>query len=284
MNSKGEILALSSVATPLVNNEDNKKVVFTLVDGLKADTYSFDLLEGFVTDKSLAANKNAKHSFSVNVSDATQPVETTFTITSAVEADNVITVDFGQKVKATGTGSALNPLAYSLNGVVLPSDAKVEFIVANGVVDQTKVKVTLPEGFVKANDNAAVFRVSGVQTLDNKVSNPFIQTIDVTDNTAPVALSFVANDLTKLTVTYSEAVKLVTPAEGASNEVNDEIKLYNSKGEAVAIDSVAVVEGKLVLTVDDATSVTKLTTAATETADVVDAADLKQKAGITLTK
>ncbi|MED4454486.1 Ig-like domain-containing protein [Metabacillus fastidiosus] len=283
VNSKGEILALSNVATSKVDLEDNKKVVFTLDNALKADTYSFDLLEGFVTDKSLAANKNAKYSFSVNVADAAQPVETAFTIKSAEEADNVITVDFGQKVKATGTGSALNPLAYALNGVVLPSDAKVDFVVDNGTVDQTKVKVTLPEGFVKTSDDAAVFRVTGVQSLDNKVSNPFIQTIDVTDNTAPVALSFVATDLTKLTVTYSEAVKLATIVEG-SNDVSDEIKLYNSKGEAVAIEGAAIADGKLVLTVADATAVTKLTTVTTETADVVDTADLKQKAGITLSK
>lgn len=281
VNSKGEILALSTVATPKVDLEDNKKVVFTLVDGLKADTYSFDLLEAFVTDKSLAANKNAKYSFSVNVADAAQPVETTFTINSAVELDNIITVDFGQKVKATGTGSALNPLAYSLNGVVLPSDAKVEFVATGGGVDQTKVKVTLPEGFVKASDDAAVFRVTGVQTLDNKVSNPFIQTVDVTDNTAPIAVSYVATDLNVLTVTYSEAIKLAAAGDG---DVTDEIKLYNSKGEAVAITGVAVAEGKLVLTVSDATSVTKLTTVKTDTVDVVDGADLAQKSGITISK
>lgn len=285
VNSKGEILSLASVATPKVDDKDNKKVVFTIVGGLKADTYSFDLLEGYVTDKSLAANKSAKYSFSVNVADAATPVETSFTISKATEVNNVVTVEFGQKVKATGTGSALNPLAYSVNGVSLPADTKIEFVTTNGVLDQSKVTITLPAGFVKANDTAAVFRVTGVQTLDNKVSNPFIQTIDIQDNTAPVALSVVATDLKTLAVTYSEAVKLVTLAEGQSNDVSDEIKLFDSKGAAITIDKVAVdKDGKLVLTVADATAVTKLTTVKTDKADILDLYDIAQSAGITLSK
>ncbi|MGG1572237.1 hypothetical protein [Fictibacillus sp. NRS-1165] len=282
VNSKGEIMSLANVATPLVKVDDNKKVVFTLANGLTADKYSFDLSEGFVTDKSLAANKNTKYSFMVDVTEAGKPVETTFTIADVTEADNIVTVDFGAKVKATGTGSALNPASYQVNGVTLPSDTKIEFAQdSNGVV-QSKVVITLPAGFVKTSDTKAVFRVTGVQTLDNKVSNPFIKTIDIEDNTAPEAKSILATDLDEITVTYSEALS----ALALGSDVADEVKLYDSKGASVAIEGATVsAEGKLVLTVADSSAVTKLTTVETkETADIKDLAGIIQKAGLTVNK
>lgn len=282
VNAKGEILTLASIATAAVKADDNTKVVFTLANGIQADQYSFDLSEGFVMDKALAANKSGSYSFTVNVTDADQPVETSFTITDVTEDNNIVTVAFGQKVKATGTGSSLNPLAYSVNGVVLPTDAIVEFGKTNDVLDQSKVIITLPEGFVKANDTAAVFRVSGVQTLDNKVSNPFIKTIDITDNTAPELISMVATDLTKLTLSYSEAIQL-TAAEAT---ITDEIALTDSKGATINFTA-AVVDGKLILTVADATQVSKVTTLKVTdlaNANIIDANHVAQKAEVTVTK
>ncbi|CAM3848065.1 hypothetical protein GCM10009865_53040 [Aeromicrobium ponti] len=285
VNSKGEILANGSViATQEVSATDAKKVVYTLVDGLKADKYSFDLGLGYVTDKSLASNKSAKYSFTVDVADVTAPVETSFTIAGATVLNNVVTVDYDVKVKATGTGSALNPAAYQLNGVTLPADTKIEFVKdpVTLVVDQTQVVITLPEGFVKASDNKAIFRVTGVQTLDNKVSNAFIKELAVVDNTAPEAKSFVATNLNELTVTYSEALG----ALAVDGNVTDEIKLFDSKGASVGITSAAVTEGKLVLTVADAAAVTKLTTVEVDAAaaDIVDAIGIVQKAGVSVNK
>lgn len=290
VNSKGQILSLANVATVAPHGTDAKKVVFTLVDGLEADKYSFDLAEGFVTDTALAANKNIAKSFTVDVTDAQQPVETTFNIESATADANVITVDFGAKVKATGTGSALNPSAYQLNGVTLPEDTEIAFVGTPSDDDyQTKVEITLPEGFVKANDDKAIFRVTGVQTLDNKVSNPFMAEVAVTDNTAPVLTSFVATDIDALTLTYSEAI--ATLADDAV--VTDEIKLFNSEGEEVAFTTATVnAEGKLVLDgITDAASVVKVTTIDvvnddndTTIADIKDVANNAQKAGVVVTK
>jgi trimeric autotransporter adhesin len=281
VNSKGEILSLSDVAAPAIKLDDHKKVVFTLESDLKADKYSFDLAEGFVTDKSLAANKSAKYAFTVDVTDAATPVETTFTIVDATEDQNVVTVNFGAKVKATGTGSALNPASYQINGVALPADTKIEFKSNLGVVDQSTVVITLPAGFVKTSDTKAIFRVTGVQTLDNKTSNPFIKTIDIEDNAAPEVKSFVATDLDEITVTYSEAID----ALAVDAVITDEVKLYDSKGAAVAITSASVVEGKLVLAVTDATAVSKLTTVETaDTVDIVDLAKNGQKFGLTIAK
>ncbi|WP_078431847.1 hypothetical protein [Metabacillus halosaccharovorans] len=281
VNAKGEILSLGNVATANISSEDAKKVVFTFVNGLKADKYGFDFAEGLVVDKSLAKNKSAKYSTEVEVVDPTKPVETTFNIVSAGATDNVVTVDFGVKVKATGTGSALNAAAYQVNGTTLPSDTKVSFVKNNdGSVDQTKVVIELPKGFVTSSDTKAIFRVNGVQSLENQTSNSFISEIAVTDNAAPVATSFVATDLTKLTVTYSEAIAAIANTES----ISDEIQLFDSKGASVAINSFEVSQGKLVLTVTDASTVAKLTTVATTDIDVTDAALNAQKAGVTINK
>ncbi|WP_243357362.1 S-layer homology domain-containing protein [Bacillus litorisediminis] len=279
VNSKGEILSFADVATAEVSAADAKKVIFTLKADVEVDQYSFELAQGFVSDKALTPNESAKASFTVEVTDATAPVATSFDIVSAVAADNVITVNFGTKVKATGTGSALNPAAYQVNGVTLPVDTDIEFVTGQNGLDQTQVKITLPEGFVKANDAKAIFRVSGVQSLDNKVSNSFIEEISVTDNTAPEAQSFVVTDLDEITVTYSEAIQLAADAV-----IGDEIKLFDAEGKQIQITGKAVSNGKLVLTIADATKVNELTTVASDTIDVKDAADNGQKAGITIKK
>ena len=77
--------------------------------------------------------------------------------------DNVVTVDFGAKVKATGTGSALNASAYQLNGTTLRADTEIAFAKdAEGKLAQSKVVIELPEDFVKSNDDKAILRVTGV--------------------------------------------------------------------------------------------------------------------------
>ena len=279
VNALGEILSFDNVATASVSSTDSKQVVFTFKTGVTADKYGFDIAEGFVTDKSLTGNKSAQNSFSIDVKDAAAPVETAFTIDAATIANNVITVNFGEKVKATGTGSALNAASYELNGSVLPANTEVKFATTNGSIDQSKAVITLPAGFVSTNDTKAIFRVTGVQTLDNKVSNSFIASLSVQDNTAPEAKSFVATDLNEITVTYTEAL-----ATFATADVTDEVKLVDAKGASVAITAATVVDGKLVLTVADSSVVSTLTTVEASTADIKDAAGVAQKAGLTVNK
>jgi len=288
VNSKGEILTTSKVVSKLeVKSDDAKTVVFTLASSLATDKYSFELAEGFVVDKALNPNESAKYSFSVDVTEDGQPVETSFNIAGVIaEAGNVINVDFGAKVKATGAGSALNPSAYQLNGITLPTNTSIEFAKdQTGAFIQTKVVITLPAGFVEFDDDKAIFRVNAVQTLDNKVSNQFSKLIAVTDNTAPVAQSFVATDLTKITVTYTEAIEVVdTNTNGLLDEVSDEISLFDNKGAAIEITAVEVKEGKLVLTVEDATQVASIVTLETKTANITDENGVAQKAKVTVKK
>ncbi|EIT86255.1 surface layer (S-layer) glycoprotein [Fictibacillus macauensis ZFHKF-1] len=285
VDSKGEILSLSKVASNVeLNSTDKKKVVFTLASGLASDKYSFDLAEGFVTDTSLSKNKSAKYSFMVDVTKPGKPVDTTFTIKDAKATNNVITVDFDAKVKATGTGSALNPASYLVNGVALPSDSEIKFVKNEGVTDQKKVEIHLPKGFVKNSDAKAVFRVTGVQTLDNKVSNPFTSLVDIIDNTAPEAKSFVATDLTELTITYSEAIKLKEKAEGKGNGIEDELQLFDSKGAKVDFVNPKVEGNKLILKVSDASMVAKLKTTTPTVSDILDVAGNDQAVGIVLSK
>ena len=284
VNSNGEIKAFSAIATAAVGDKDTQ-VVFTLEDGVAVEKYGFDFAEGFVTDIAITPNKSAKSAFIVDVTDAATPVETAFTIADATIASNVITVDFDAKVKATGTGSALNPASYQINGTVLPSNTVIEF--SGAITDpnyQKEVVITLPDGFVKDNDTKAIFRVVGVQTLDNKVSNAFIKLVEVTDNTAPEAKSFVATELTTITVTYSEAIEDI-----ATSDVTDEVKLFDNTGASVEITGSTVIEGKLVLTVDDSSDVAKLTTVVVDESgsdipNIMDATGNIQKSGLTINK
>ena len=282
-NSTGEILAFENVATAKISSVDAKTVEFTFANGLELDEYNFEFAKGLVKDKSLAANESEKYSTKVNVTDAEQPAETTFNVVSAAATDNVVTVDFGAKVKATGTGSALNASAYQLNGTTLPADTEIAFAKdAEGKLVQSKVVIELPEDFVKSNDDKAILRVTGVQTLDNKTSNPFIAEVKVEDNTAPVAESFVATGLNQLTVTYSEGIKELAD----EFDLTDEIKLVDDKGATISFTEAEVVDGKLVLTVTEATKVSSLTTleAAEANQNIFDLNDVAQKAGVTVTK
>ncbi|MFJ7825450.1 S-layer homology domain-containing protein [Psychrobacillus sp. NPDC096623] len=280
VNSKDEILSFDNIATAAISETNAKEVVYTFKPAATADSYTFNFAEGLVVDKSLGQNKSQAKSIVVKVTDAETPVETTFTIKGATATNNEITVDFGEKVKASGSASGLNASAYKLNGKALHADTKIVFVQDGvGTVDQTKVKITLPAGFVTASDSQAIFQVAGVETLDNKVNNAFTTSVAVTDNTAPEAKSFIATELTELTVTYSEAVAL---ADGT--DVKDEIKLFNNQGAAVAIDAFKVVDGKLVLTVADSSAVSKLTTIDSNSIDVKDKAGVPQKAGVTINK
>ncbi|MGH4139577.1 cell wall-binding repeat-containing protein [Clostridium sp.] len=282
VNSKGEILAFNSLAKTPTLSEDGLKVTFTFVNAIAVDKYGFDFAEGFVSDKSLTENKSAQYAFTVDVTDAAKPVVTAFTIADAKIDSNVITVDFGAKVKATGTGSALNPASYQINGTVLPANTVIAFNKSIGDAKyQTGVDITLPADFVKANEAKAIFRVTGVQTLDNKVSNAYIALLDIKDNTAPVAQSFVATTLDTITVTYSEALQALV----GKNVAMDEINLFDASGAPIAFTASTVnAAGKLVLTVADSSVVTKLTTVTATTANLKDAADNIQKVGLTVIK
>lgn len=287
VNSKGEIFSQGQVVKSVSVASDKKTVVFTLAADVKADTYSFELAEGFVVDEALAPNKSAKYSFSVEVTKDGQPVETTFKVVGASSASNVITVDFGAKVKATGTGSALNPAAYKVNGLALPTGTEIGFAKSNGALDQKKVEITLPAGFVKADDTKAIFTVEGVETLDNKDSLPFTTTLAITDNTAPEVKTVVATGLKEVTVTYSEAIEIAELSNAVPATISDEISLLDSKGAAVQFSAYKVTEdGKLVLTVVDSSLVNTLVTKKVDAkeADIKDTAGNAQKAGLTVAK
>ena len=281
VNAKGEILAFSSVVNTPTLSADGLKVTFTFVNAIAVDKYGFDFAEGFASDKSLTGNKSAEYAFTVDVTDAAIPVVTAFTIADAKILNNVITVDFGAKVKAIGTGSALNPASYQINGTVLPANTVIAF--NNSIGDakyQTGVDITLPADFVQANEAKAIFRVTGVQTLDNKVNNAYIALLDIKDNTAPVAQSFVPTTLVTITVTYSEALQ----ALAGGNVASDEVKLFDANGAPIAFTASTVSAGKLVLTVADSSVVTKLTTVVATTANIKDAAGNIQKVGLTVIK
>ncbi|WP_053454381.1 Ig-like domain-containing protein [Exiguobacterium sp. BMC-KP] len=300
VNAKGEILAVNDVVNaPTIDEEDSKKVVFSFKANVVSSKYTFELPEGFVTDNALVANKSAKYGFSVTINDIVPPAQTSFAIVSATNVENkvnTLAVDFGTKVAVVGDGSALNPSAYTINGVTLPADTKITL--AGNVGDngyQTKVEIELPKGFVKANDAKAGFRITGVKSLDGKTSESKFVTVDIKDNTAPELKSIVATDLTKLTLSYSEAVKVMPNIPAVPEEnvdpaaaIADELKLLDSKGNVVTFSDYTVTEdGKIVLTVTDATAVKSVSTVKlgeNGVANIFDANNVAQKEEITVSK
>ncbi|MCT4794804.1 Ig-like domain-containing protein [Exiguobacterium alkaliphilum] len=297
VNAKGEILAVNDVVNaPTIDEEDSKKVVFSFKANVVSSKYTFELPEGFVTDNALVANKSAKYGFSVTINDIVPPAQTSFAIVSATNVENkvnTLAVDFGTKVAVVGDGSALNPSAYTINGVTLPADTKITLAGNVGDNDyQTKVEIELPKGFVKANDAKAGFRITGVKSLDGKTSESKFVTVDIKDNTAPELKSIVATDLTKLTLSYSEAVKVTAEAPVAPatkvDAIADELKLLDSKGNVVTFSDYTVTEdGKIVLTVTDAIAVKSVSTVKlgeNGEANIFDANNVAQKEEITVSK
>ncbi|WP_312048565.1 Ig-like domain-containing protein [Exiguobacterium profundum] len=300
VNAKGEILAVNDVVNaPTIDEENSKKVVFSFKANVVSSKYTFELPEGFVTDNALVANKSAKYGFSVTINDIVPPAQTSFAIVSATNVENkvnTLAVDFGTKVAVVGDGSALNPSAYTINGVTLPADTKITL--AGNVGDngyQTKVEIELPKGFVKANDAKAGFRITGVKSLDGKTSESKFVTVDIKDNTAPELKSIVATDLTELTLSYSEAVKVVPNIPAGPEEnvdpaaaIADELKLLDSKGNVVTFSDYTVTEdGKIVLTLTDATAVKSVSTVKlgeNGVANIFDANNVAQKEEITVSK
>ena len=294
VNAKGEILPVENVvASAKIDEEDAKKVAFLFQSNVASSKYTFELPEGFVIDGALVANKSVKYGFSVTINDIVPPAQTTFAIKSVDNtAKNTIVVDYGTKVAVIGEGSALNPSAYTVNGVSLPADTKISLVgTATDPGYQTMVQIELPEGFVKANDEKAGFRITGIKSLEGKTSEAKFVTVDIKDNTAPELKTIVATDLKKLTLTYSEAVSinkfLAAPEVTLANVINDELKLVDSKGATVTFSAAEVtLDGKIVLTVEDATAVKSVSTVklSNTEANILDTNNVAQKAEITVSK
>ena len=97
------------------------------------------------------------------------------------------------------------------------------------------------------------------------VKKAVTDTVAIEDNTRPSAASFVATDLTNVTITFNEDIKVI-------GDITDEVKLYDADQDKVEFTSATVTDGKLVLTVSDSTSIVAVDTIEVNDADLVDEA------------
>lgn len=123
-------------------------------------------------------------------------------------------------------------------------------------------------GSVSVSDNAAVFQIAvdAIEALDGSRNLALTDTIAVIDNTAPTLVSAVATDPTKITVTFSEDVKL------NAVDLSREVELLDEDDEEIEFASPTIVEGELVLTVSDATKVVKINVTKVTSPNLVDLA------------
>lgn len=245
----GEIVIGTEVFSTIILDQTSKVVTLTPKEGIDAGTYTTALPKGLVKDKSVSTNQSA--AVAANTTLVVTPSTTPFTIESVTSANNEITVNFGKKVNAA---TALDITLYEIDGSALTAGtATVEYAKIGTNVDQTRVIIKLKDGQFATTDNASIFVIAAgtITALDGTTNNALTDTVQVIDNVQPTYSSAVATDLDKLTVTFDEKVKV-------TGTITDEVKLFDTNGDAIVITAAAIVDGKLVLTVADATLVTNL--------------------------
>lgn len=219
-----------------------KEVTFNLVNPAKlSGTYTFTFAKGIVTDTAFAANDSVAYKGTINFGTA---VATPFelpanAITNAEDGSgnpipNKFEINFGTDVKGGSVaGSATDVSRYTLNGKPLPDGTTITL-----KPGQQVAVITLPAESISKDDNAAVFTINGVQSLDGRTNKAYTQTVEINDNIAPVltaaSLTSYDNQTGEATfrLTFSEAVTLT--AEGAT--VSDELVIKNN-GATVAVDT-----------------------------------------------
>jgi hypothetical protein len=165
-----------------------------------------------VKDTANVQNGNTAFSGTVNFGSATTASTWSLSGTPATVVGvtpDTFQVNFGQAVKGgAGTGSATSPSSYSINGVALPSTTVITLDSAT----HSKATFTVPAGAISISNATASFRIAGIQNASGQVLNSFVQTLAVTDNTAPVLQSAKIVDATHLILVFNET--MTDPAAG----------------------------------------------------------------------
>ncbi len=173
----------------------------TALDGV----YTFMISSAFVSDSAQTPNTSAAVTKTVDFGAPTQSefVIAPAKVTSSNSKANDITIDFGQVVKGGAvTGSATDAARYTLGGKPLPAGTLITLNSA-----RTTVTIDLPDtDSIAKSDTAATFTVDGVQNLSGVVNKPFVKTLSIVDNTAPVLNAAVLNSNGSVTLGFDEAL------------------------------------------------------------------------------
>ncbi|MBU3190324.1 hypothetical protein K9O30_01660 [Clostridium bowmanii] len=189
----------------------DKKVTYSVTTPAKVyGSYAFSFANALVSDQAETANDSIAFAYNndFGVPDAGTG---TFDLVSAVQTtptSNIILVDFGVEVKGGNVANSATSLSsYTLNGKALPAGTTI-------TLDSTKkiARITLPDDGMATADINAIFTVSGVKSATDLNVTPYLGTVIVVDNTAPVLQSAKVLDNQNIILTYSEDMKSISAA------------------------------------------------------------------------
>ena len=182
--------------------KDNTVVIALATPAVITGKYTFNFSTGYVTDKSLSANKSGAASLVYDFGAATDAPAAALTATVATTGTNKYTVTFNDTVT---TASAENAANYALNGAALPANTKVS-------LDSTLkiVTIELPAGSIASTNTASYLTVSGVVSYKGVTVTTTTQKVDVTDNTAPTIVSATLTANGSVVIKFSEKLDTAT--------------------------------------------------------------------------
>ena len=182
---------------------DGASIVYT-VTGLTGKI-SVSAPAGLAKDTALVANNSAAYNGVVDLGTPTAAAGT-FTVSGVTAVTGqTITVTFGKAVKGGAVaGSATDLANYSLAGKGLPAGTVITLNA--GVPAQTTATIQLPAGSIAADSTAAIFRVNNVVALDGSTLTPYLNYVNVYDNTAPVLQSAKIVNNTTVILTFNGAM------------------------------------------------------------------------------
>ncbi|MGG1233499.1 Ig-like domain-containing protein [Brevibacillus formosus] len=204
-------------ATPEVSG---KKVTYKpTTAAAKYGQYTLSFKQGLVKDTAENANNSAAFSKAIDLgTQATGEFKLGAGAATYTAATQVIEVNFGRAVKGGNVaGSATEASNYTLNGVALPAGS----VVLKAASSSQVAVITIPAEFIPANDSAAVFRVANVQDSKGVTVTPYVATLDVKDNKAPVLESARVLDNDTIELTFNENM-----AAASAASVGDEFVIY----------------------------------------------------------
>jgi len=185
----------------------------------------------FVTDTALTPNNSAAKKLVVDFGAGTTAELKVHSVTNP--ARNQYKVTFTDVVTYA---SATNPANYTINGVALPANTTIVFDTTN----KNNVTITLPSGFITADDTGAVLRVQNVETVTGTKVSANTNVITVDDNAGPVIVKEKSqiNANGTLSIGFSESV-----IAASASALSDLVFTINGSTVTVGNGNVTVVDG-----------------------------------------
>lgn len=217
-----------------VNVLSDGKTVKVDVQGVavvKSGKLEISVPANFVKDTALTANGSKAEKLVVDFGAGTTAELKVQSVANPARNQYVVTF-----TDVVTYASATNPANYTINGVALPADTTITFDTTN----KNKVTITLPAGFITADDTGAVLRVQNVETVTGTKVSANTNVITVDDNAGPVIVKEKSqiNANGTLSIGFNEAVIAASPSV-----LNDLVFTVNGSTVTVGSGNVTVVGG-----------------------------------------